>query len=289
MNWNLWRRRAAPALSREPEPEPASLSAEEYRASLLSQILARDARLPETLRLINAAITEVPDPEERKHLYTHVPRWLLTVAMLPDGPGDLIDIAAVPYYAEALYRKQWRLHNIAALEIDFETDRLPFGDSSADAVLLCEVIEHFVLDPMFCLIEINRILKDGGAFIVTTPNAASWFAIYEALHHRHPSRWPVYSGDPKKTRNHIHAREYTCTDLRILLNAAGFGNCEMTTLDYGIAPPHAALPGFDSANRGETIFATCRKVGLPKYRYVKPVYLESEQFSSGTPCETARP
>ena len=111
---------------------------------------------------------------------------------------------------------------------------------------------------------------------MTTPNAASWFSIYEALNQRHPSRWPVYSSDPAKARNHIHAREYTCGELRLLLEAAGFGEFQQVTLDYAIAPPFKPIAGFDPGNRGETIFLGCRKTSGPRARYIAPIYLETE-------------
>ena len=293
MNWNSVRQRLArrltPAGSAQlPRvalaPAQTTVSAEEYQAALVAQALARDLRLPDAYARIGTAIAAVPDPEERKHLQTHAVRWLQTIAMLPDGHGDLVDIAAAPFYVDALQQiRGWNVVPVATLSIDYEKDRLPFDDDAFGAALLGEVIEHFVLDPLFCLNEINRVLKQGGALVVTTPNAASWFSIYEALHQRHPSRWPVYSGNPTKARNHIHAREYTCAELRILLEAAGFGECEITTLDYGIAPPYAPLAGFDPTNRGETIYAACRKAGPPTFRYVKPIYLETEAFAAACP------
>ena len=160
------------------------------------------------------------------------------------------------------------------LSIDYERDALPYADAELDGVLLCEVIEHFVIDPLFCLSEVNRVLRPGGALVVTTPNAASWFAVYEALHQRHPSRWPVYSGTPGKARNHIHAREYLVSDLAALLDAAGFAVTGAVTRDYGIAPEPLPMPGFPAEDRGETIFMRAVKAGPPRKRFAPPLYVE---------------
>lgn len=264
-----------------PEVEaPPPLDAEGYRAHLMEEIVAGDPRLQEALRLIRTSLDAVSDPFDREHLATHVIRWLKSIAMMPDGPGRLIDIGSLPHYTAALTAtKGWRIETVEILAIDYERDALPYGDESVDAVMLCEVIEHFVLDPLHCLNEINRILRPGGAFLVTTPNTASWFAVYQALNQKHPFRWPVYSGNPMKSRHHIHAREYTCGELRLLLEAAGFDVEAIETLDYGLSAPLPPIAGFDSHDRGDTIFAVCRKAGAPRYRFIQPIYLETEVFS----------
>src|SRR4051794_9616933 len=41
---------------------------------------------------------------------------------------------------------------------DAEKDRFPADDARYDAVLACEIIEHLLHDPMFMLLEINRVL-----------------------------------------------------------------------------------------------------------------------------------
>ncbi len=79
---------------------------------------------------------------------------------------------------------------------------LPFADSSFDCVISFQVIEHIDRDGDFVR-EVARVLRDGGIFIVTTPNA------------------PM-----SLTRNPWHVREYTAVELRRLL-AAGFSDVEM--------------------------------------------------------------
>lgn len=53
-----------------------------------------------------------------------------------------------------------------------ETDSFPYEDNRFDIVLFCEVIEHMTNDPMRVLLEIQRILKNDGVLILTTPNVA---------------------------------------------------------------------------------------------------------------------
>jgi SAM-dependent methyltransferase len=250
-----------------------------HRNRLLAQIMAEGSDCAAAYELILDEIAKLRDPEERAHALHHEVRYLTTYVMTPPGPGNIVDIAASDIYIRPLSAlKMWAIQSIPALAINYETDRLPFPDGSADGVLFCEVLEHFVLDPLHCMIEINRILKPGGFVILTTPNAASWFSIYRALYQLHPSRWPVYVWNAPNSRNHIHAREYLTSEVELLLHAAGFGNITTLTRDYGIAPSYRPLAGFGQADRGETIFARAYKEGLPRKRSIKPIYLQDVDF-----------
>lgn len=82
---------------------------------------------------------------------------------------------------------------------------LPFGPESFDHVISFQVIEHIRRDAEF-VEEVRRVLRPGGTFIVTTPNA------------------PM-----SLTRNPWHVREYTALQLRQLL-AARFSRIEA----YGV-------------------------------------------------------
>lgn len=78
---------------------------------------------------------------------------------------------------------------------------LDFPDGSFDCVISFQVIEHIRRDGDF-VCEIARVLRPGGRFIVTTPNA------------------PM-----SLTRNPWHVREYTAEELRKLL-AGSFSTVE---------------------------------------------------------------
>lgn len=254
-------------------------TAEQYRARLIANILAEFPGAGEALRLMQQQIEALPDANERMHAPLHEVRYLMTYSMIPRGPGVLVDIAASEIYAAALRQlKGWTIKSVPILALDYEEDRLPFDDASADGVMLCEVLEHFVRDPMHCLIEINRILRDGGFVLITTPNVASWFSVYRALQQQHPSRWPFYSLDSMKSRNHIHAREYLVDEVALLLQQAGFDRICTTTRDYGISPPYHPLLGFTCRDRGETIFALARKAGPPHKRAFPPLYIDDVEF-----------
>lgn len=79
---------------------------------------------------------------------------------------------------------------------------LAFPDASFDCVISFQVIEHISRDAEFVR-EICRVLRPGGLFVVTTPNA------------------PM-----SLTRNPWHVREYTADELDGLLRRGGFGGIE---------------------------------------------------------------
>jgi len=137
-----------------------------YRERLIRDIEGEGADCATAHQLIDRRISNLADPAQREHAPHHIVRYLTTYAVTPKGPGVLVDIGASEIYGAPLETlKGWDIRAVPVLSFDYEVDRLPFADESADGVLICEVIEHFAMDPLFCFIEINRILKPNG-FVV---------------------------------------------------------------------------------------------------------------------------
>lgn len=275
-------RAADPVAGRELTPTHRYVDSEDatsYRRRLIREIEDEGTDCATAHQLIDLKISNLADPVQREHTPHHIIRYLTTYAITPNGPGVLVDIGASEIYGAPLETlKGWEIRSVPVLSLDYEVDRLPFADESADGVLICEVIEHFTVDPLFCFIEINRILKPNGFVVVTTPNAASWFTIYRVLNQEHPSCWPVYSLEESKRSHHIHAREYVVSEVEQLLDAAGFGRITTFTRDYAMRPPYKPIEGVSTAHRGETIFSRGYKVGPPKKRALQPLYLEDIDF-----------
>jgi SAM-dependent methyltransferase len=94
---------------------------------------------------------------------------------------------------------------------DAEKDRYPYPDEHYSTVLCCELIEHLYHDPMFLLAEVNRILKPGGHFVLTTPNIAALRGVAAILEGYHPGFFPAYikPAAPCEEADARHNREYT--------------------------------------------------------------------------------
>ena len=134
------------------------------------------------------------------------PRYLSgTLTVDTDTPVDVINAIADAMMSGAVQAEaEWKnmecrfvssgpRYGVAASI--FGVGQLPpdFADGSFDFAVSFQVIEHIERDAEFVR-EVSRVLRDGGRFIVSTPNA------------------PM-----SLTRNPWHVREYTAEELRELL------------------------------------------------------------------------
>jgi uncharacterized protein (TIRG00374 family) len=97
---------------------------------------------------------------------------------------------------------------------------LPIRPSSADKIICAEIIEH-LKRPHQLVNEIVRVLKQGGAVVITTPNDKSVWGIYEYF-------WDVFG----RGRNYgeTHLRFFSESDLRT--HFSGFSECRTQTLFF---------------------------------------------------------
>jgi SAM-dependent methyltransferase len=170
-------------------------------------------------------------------------------------------------------------------EIDLfnaEKDRFPYADEWFDTVLCCELLEHLTEDPMFMMLEINRILKLGGQLVLTTPNIGSLRAISAILQGYHPGFFPAYihPPEPGKEPEARHNREYTPREIRQLMLDSGL---EPTLVETGefreeAHPEHAWVSHLleryhlSPEMRGDGIYAVGRKTGAVRDRYPAWLY-----------------
>jgi len=164
---------------------------------------------------------------------------------------------------------------------DAEKDRFPYEDGSFSTVLCCELIEHLPSDPMHMMCEINRILKPGGALVLTTPNIASARAISAILQGFHPMLFPAYiRPNPDGETEARHNREYSPREIKDLLENSGF---EVAALETGPfrevpTPGHAWVEHLldryilPQEHRGDGIYAVGRKRRPVRDRYPSWLY-----------------
>jgi glycosyltransferase involved in cell wall biosynthesis/SAM-dependent methyltransferase len=289
--------------SDEPAPTPVASTAP---AATTAPPAASDAPAPNELAqyLATWALTD----ESRQYLATHVTRLVRTLEIIPKGgPEDrILEMGAYMQITPALHTRLGYgcvrgCYYGAAGEVDHkqavstagerfacdidlfdaERDRFPYADGEFTTVVCGELIEHLFHDPMHLMLEVNRVLKPGGWFVLTTPNIASMRAVSAILQGYHPGFFhsyirPAASGEVEARHN----REYAPREVHLLMENAGF---EVTLLETGefLDAPH---PEFGwvrhlldryrmPANlRGDGVYAVGRKTGPARERYPDWLY-----------------
>ena len=151
-----------------------------------------------------------------------------------------------------------------ARQLGFESHRIDFNDGlpgiadqSHDLVVILEVIEHIV-NAEFLLEEIRRVLKPGGALVLSTPNFSWWM-----------NRFRILFGKLSHDEGY-HYRFFTRRSLNQQLIKAGLSpeTWLFTTPAYGankvrrllLNKPrlHVAVPGIIGPFLGYTIFVRAR-------------------------------
>ncbi len=148
---------------------------------------------------------------QRSLLAYHAAAERLSGTVLEIGTGTGYGIRVVaPHTDRFITIDKHRPANLSELQrqaanVEFRTATVPpllFDEAAFDCVISFQVIEHIEQDAEFVR-EVHRVLRPGGKFIVTTPNA------------------PM-----SLTRNPWHVREYRAEELRALLQGP-FAQVEM--------------------------------------------------------------
>lgn len=185
-----------------------------------------------------------PDESARAYLEIHIPRIARTLGLVPEPrtSGRVLEMGAYMQMTPALqcvlgYREvrgayfgplgrtdeksctvqgKQVFHCFVDL-FDAEKDRYPYPDGHFETVLACEIFEHLLHDPMHMLLEMRRLLEDGGTLLLTTPNVTSYTAVARVLEQSgHPSFSPSTpirgANSPKqRSRTSENTRRRNCT------------------------------------------------------------------------------
>jgi glycosyltransferase involved in cell wall biosynthesis/SAM-dependent methyltransferase len=248
--------------------------------------------------------TWAPDDRSREYIQTHMTRLQKTLAITPPGaPADrILEMGAYLQMTPALrsrlgygyvrgcyYGKLGHVDHRTAISAEGETfacdidhfdaekDPYPYPDEHFTTVLCCELIEHLYYDPMHLMTEVNRILKPGGHFVITTPNIAALRGVAAILQGYHPGFFHAYIA-PSAGEGEVdarHNREYTPREIHHLLENSGF---TVTLLETGAFrdEPHPEYAWvvrlldryqLPAHLRGDGIYAVGRKTGAVRERY----------------------
>jgi SAM-dependent methyltransferase len=142
------------------------------------------------------------------------------------GPQPGVTIAAQEILYQDWNTQQPATDTFSYRHFNIEQEPFPFLDAEFDVVLLCEVLEHLLHDPLAALHEIKRVLKAGGTLILTTPNV-------NRLENRARMLAGVNIYDPYSSHGPYgrHNREYNKEEIETLLRHTGFTIDTLFTAD----------------------------------------------------------
>jgi len=134
----------------------------------------------------------------------------------------------------ALYKK----HKIPFRICNIEADPLPFESDFFDAVSCCQALEHFTHSHLPPVLEMKRVLKNGGLIELDVPNATCFRNRSRMLRGKHIT-WDyknhylyeepiIYKG--REYYPGRHNREFTSAELELLLSEADFREIDVRFL-----------------------------------------------------------
>ncbi|MDQ0010611.1 SAM-dependent methyltransferase [Luteibacter jiangsuensis] len=184
-----------------------------------------------------------PTTELANYLNEDFMRFVLTLGIVPEAGGRLLEIGANPYFTTILLKK-FRRYDVCCtnyfgiegggsrqvcksaetgeefafefLNNNVDKEDIPF-EGQFDVVLFCEVIEHLVADPIGALRRIKDKLAPGGALVLTTPNVNRLENIAKMMAGQ--NMYDPISGYGVYGR---HNREYNKHELYLMLDHLGF-------------------------------------------------------------------
>ncbi len=109
---------------------------------------------------------------------------------------------------------------VEMLNMDIETEELPYGAGAFDSILLGNVLEH-MKEPSMVLADLKKYLSDDGFLIYSVPNIVNWH-----------SRMTIFFGRFEYAENGVfdksHLRFYNLNSAKKLAEDAGY---KITRLD----------------------------------------------------------
>jgi DNA-binding response OmpR family regulator/2-polyprenyl-3-methyl-5-hydroxy-6-metoxy-1,4-benzoquinol methylase len=163
-------------------------------------------RIAKVLQIIKKELSAPQNKENRELLSIGCGSGIVEKQIMDLG----IKVCGIDSSCKAIVETQRK--GIEALVADI-THGLPFDNNRFDMVFAGEIIEH-IIDTQKFLLEVKRVLKPGGTFILTTPNMARLIDRIRFLFGKAPKH--------ASPLNILHIRPFTFDSLKVVLKDAGF-------------------------------------------------------------------
>lgn len=136
----------------------------------------------------------------------------------------------------------WYKENIKIIKSDIVSDKLSFPDKIFDLVICDATIEHLPESPKKLFQEVHRVLKDGGAFLVTTPNLASLLKRLRFFLLGRSPLWDLRDFFESGSDFKGHRREFTLEETIKMLEWSSFHVLEKKTRNIFFDPKRFFTP-----------------------------------------------
>ena len=136
----------------------------------------------------------------------------------------------------------WQKENIKIIKSDAVNEKLPFPDKIFDLVICDATIEHLPESPKKLFQEVHRVLKDNGAFLVTTPNLASLLKRLRFFLLGRSPNWDLRDFFESGPDFKGHCREFTAKETIKMLEWSSFGIIERRTKNIFFDPKKILKP-----------------------------------------------
>jgi SAM-dependent methyltransferase len=167
-------------------------------------------------------------PFERKNIrILEIGAFLGVVSCVLARLGFRVTAHDIPeFMGNECLANRYHVDGVTTITSNLRNYSIPADSAAFDLVIMCETLEHLNFNPLPVMAEINRITNAGGYFYLSLPNLASLvnrvrlFA-GDSIHN------PISDFVEQLSRKSnmivgIHWREYTVSELRELVELAGF-------------------------------------------------------------------
>ncbi len=190
---------------------------------------------------------------------------LIAKEVLSNNPSTVVDIgyAQLPNH----FLKNVRVFGVDIVKApslyektfvcDLNKDSLPFKDAEIDVVAMGCTLAH-VSNPLKVLGEINRILKDGGALVMSSPNPNYyWENILNIFYNFFKTRVVA-------AKHEEHFFEFSRYNLRTSANRMGFQVIKEVGVTFQLVKTNLKFNPLNCPGIAYEIIYVLKKIGEPK-------------------------